>query len=338
MGVAGYIARRAVYSFLIVVLSVLLVFVLTHIVAPNPAQLWSGPHAAKSVVQAVVIEYHLNDPVYVQLYYYLVATLTFNFGVSPYFKQPVSSLIATYFPRTLELTFSAMIVTILLGVFTGAFAAAHHDRKGDYSVRGFYLVSWCAPPFLVALILQLVFAYNLNIFPTSQLADPAMSAPPFVTGFPIVDALLAGDYSFLTSHLLHMVLPVLSLSLISFGIVTRIMRSSMLESLKADYVRTAVMKGVGMRRAIYVHALKNSLLPVITVVALTFAYLIAGAVVIEEIFGYEGMGYLITQAVYNFDYPTLVASTVVIVIAVVSINLIADVLYALVDPRVRLGG
>jgi len=337
MGVASYIARRAIYSFLLVICSVLLVFLLTHIVAPNPAAVWAGPHAAPSVVQAIVNEYHLNAPVYLQAYYFVVETLSFNFGVSPYFKQPVSSLIAIYFPRTLELTFLAMIISILLGVFTGAFAASHRDKKGDYSVRAFYLVGWCAPPFLVALILQLVFAYNLNIFPTSQLADPALSTPPFVTGFPIIDGLLASDYSYLASHLVHLVLPAVSLSLISFGLITRIMRSSMLESIRTDYVRTAVMKGVGTRRAIYLHALKNSLIPVITVIALTFAYLIAGAIVIEEIFGYEGMGYLITQAVYNFDYPTLVGSTVVITISVVLINLAADVAYALVDPRVRLG-
>jgi peptide/nickel transport system permease protein len=111
----------------------------------------------------------------------------------------------------------------------------------------------------------------------------------------------------------------------------------MLEALQSDYVRTATMKGVGTRRAVYVHALKNSLLPVITIIALTFAYVIAGAVVVEEIFGYEGMGYLITEAVYNYDYPTLIGSTIVIVVAVVIINFVADVLYAVVDPRVRLG-
>ncbi|HYA55685.1 MAG TPA: ABC transporter permease [Nitrososphaerales archaeon] len=337
MGLAGYIVRRALYSILLVVLSVLLVFFLTHFLSPNPAAVWAGPHAAQSVVQAIVKEYHFNDPLYVQAYYFVTGALTFNFGISPYFKQPVASLIATYFPRTLELTFVAMAISILLGVFTGAFAAAHRNKKGDYSVRLFYLIGWCAPPFLISLILQLIFAYKLNYFPTSLLANPALTTPPFVTGFPLIDGLLAGDWPYVESHLIHMALPVLALTFISFGLITRIMRSSMLESLKADYVRTAVMKGVGTRRAIYIHALKNSLIPVITVIALTFAYLIAGAVVVEYVFGYEGMGYLITTALYNYDYPTLVGCTMVITISVVAINLVADVMYALVDPRVRLG-
>ena len=337
MGLWGYIVRRAVYSFLLVIGAVVLVFLLTRIVAPNPAALWAGARAPPSVVQAVVVEYHLDQPAYVQLLYYLREIFTFNFGMSPQYKQPVASLISAYLPRTLELSFFAMVLTIFLGVMTGAFGAAHQDRKGDYAVRGVYLFSWSMPPFLVALLLQYFFAYQWNVFPSTNLADPALTPPHSVTGLPLVDSLVAGDYPYFYSTVSHLVLPVVALALISFGLITRITRSSMLESLKADYVRTAVMKGIGTRRAVYVHALKNSLLPVITVIALTFSYVIAGAVVVEEVFGYEGMGYLITQSVYNFDYPTLVGSTIVIVVAVLIINFAADVLYAVVDPRIRLG-
>jgi len=157
-----------------------------------------------------------------------------------------------------------------------------------------------------------------------------------VTGFISIDALIDGNYTFFFSSLLHLVLPALALALISFGLITRIMRSSMLENLRSDYFRTAIMKGIGERRATYVHALKNSLIPVITVISLTFAYLIAGAIVIEEIFSYEGMGYLITQSLYNYDYPTLIGCVIVITISVIIINLIADLLYAAIDPRVRI--
>jgi len=337
VGLAGYLIRRAFYSFLLVLGSVILTFVLTHLVAPNPASVWAGPHASKSVLKAVIVQYHLNQPVQIQLYYYLVDFFTLNFGNSPYFKEPVSSLIATYFPRTLELVFSAMLLTVILGVFTGAFAAAHQERAGDYAVRAVYLVSWSMPPFLVALLFQFFFAYTLKILPPNQLANPALSVPKEVTGFISIDALIAGNYTFFYSSLRHLILPAFSLALISFGIITRIMRSSMLESLRADYVRTAIMKGVGHRRAVYVHALKNSLIPVITVIALTFAFLIAGAVVIEEVFSYDGMGYLITQALYNFDYPTLIGCTIVITVSVIIINFVADLLYAIIDPRVRLG-
>jgi peptide/nickel transport system permease protein len=337
MGFVEYVIRRAIYSVLLAVAAVILVFVLTHLVAPDPAAIWAGPRATPSVVQAVVAEYHLNQPAYLQLLYYLEDVFTLNLGVSPFFKQPVASLIAEYFPRTLELVFFAMIITILLGVFTGAFGAAHQDKKGDYTARGIYLVSWSMPPFLVALLLQYFLAYQWGVLPPNQLANQVLTIPRVVTGVPLVDALIDGDYAFFYSSLIHLILPAVALALISFGLVTRITRSAMLESLRTDYVRTAVMKGIGTRKAVYVHALKNSLLPVITVIALTFSYVIAGAIVIEQVFSYEGMGYLITQSVYNFDYPTLIGSTIVIVFAVVIINFVADVLYAVVDPRVRLG-
>ena len=337
MGFLTYLVRRLIYSFLLIVGVVILTFLLTHIVAANPASVWSGPHASKSEVQAVIKEYHLNDPVATQLYYYLISVFTLNLGVSPYFHQPVSFLIETYFPRTLELTFVAMGITIILGVFTGAFAAAHQEKAGDHGVRAAYLLSWSMPPFLVALLLQFFLAYNAHLFPPSQLANPALTLPQPHTGLISIDALIDGDCTFFFSSVLHLVLPAFSLALISFGIITRIMRSSMLDNLRTDYYRTAIMKGVGTRRATYIHALKNSLIPVITVTSLTFAYLIAGSIVIEEIFSYEGMGYLITQALYNYDYPTLIGSVIVITISVIIINFIADVLYAAIDPRVRMG-
>ncbi len=337
MGLAGYLIRRAFNSFLLVIGTVILTFVLTHIIAPNPAAVWAGPHASQSQIQSVVRQYHLDQPVYSQLYFYLIDVFTFNFGISPYFKQPVSSLISTYFPRTLELDFLAIILTVILGVFTGAFAAAHRDKAGDHAVRTFYLISWSMPPFLVALVLQFFLAYNW-ILPAGQLSDLGQSLPKQVTGFIALDALIGGDWTFFYSSLRHLILPVLSLALISFGIITRITRSSMLDILRTEYVRTAIMKGVGRRRAVYFHALKNSLIPVITIIALTFAFLIAGSVIIEQVFSYQGIGYIITQSLYNFDYPTLIGSTIIITISVVLINLGADILYAVVDPRVRLGG
>ncbi len=336
MGFVSFLIKRSIYSFILVIGVVILTFLLTHIIASNPANVWAGPHASKIQVQAVINEYHLNQPVTTQLYYYLIDVFTLNLGNSPFFHQPVSVLIETYFPRTLELTFVAMGITIILGIFSGAFAAAHQERAGDHAVRAAYLLSWSMPPFLVALLLQFFLAYNNHIFPPSQLADPALTLPHQVTGLISIDALIDGDYTFFYSSVLHLILPAVALALISFGLITRIMRSSMLENLRSDFVRTAIMKGVGERRATYVHALKNSLIPVITVISLTFAYLIAGSIVIEEIFSYEGMGYLITQSLYNYDYPTLIGSVIVITISVIVINLIADLLYAAVDPRVRI--
>jgi len=337
VGLASYLIRRAIYSVILVFGAVFLTFILTHIIAPDPAAAWAGPHASQIELQGIEREYHLNQPVYVQLLYYVEDAFTFNFGISPAFKQPVSTLILTYYPRTLVLDFLAIALTIVLGVFSGAFSAANQDRPKDHLVRAIYMVSWGAPPFLVALILQFVFSYHWGIFPSTQMADPSLGVPRTVTGIISLDALITGDYTFFFSWVEHAILPVIALALISFGIVTRIMRSSMLTTLRTDYIRTARMKGIGDTRAIYRHALKNSLIPVITIISLVFAYLIAGSIIIEQIFGYEGMGYLITQSVYLFDYPTLIGCTIVVTISVVIINFVADVAYALVDPRIRLG-
>lgn len=337
VGLGSFALKRAVSSLIIVFGAVVLTFLLTHVVAPNPANIWAGPHASKAVVQAITKEYHLDQPLPAQLYYYVVDTLSFNFGVSPFFKQQVSTLIATYFPRTLQLVALAMVLTATIGIYSGAFAAAHQERAGDYAVRVLYLVSWSMPPYLVALLLQFALAYRLGLLPPSQLADPALSLPRPITGFPTLDALIEGNQTFFYSSLRHLVLPAFTLAFISFGIITRIMRSSMLETIKAEYVRTAIMKGVGGRRAIYVHAFKNALIPVVTVVALTFSFMVAGSVVVEEVFSYQGMGYLITQALFNYDYPTLIGCTIVVTLSVVAINFVADIVYAAIDPRVRLG-
>lgn len=337
MGFSSFVLKRAISSLIIVFGAVVLTFLLTHVLAPNPASIWAGPHASKAVVQAVIREYHLNQPPLTQLYYYVLDTFSFNFGVSPYFKQPVSTLIATYFPRTLELVAVAIVLTVIIGVYSGAFAAANQERAGDYAMRTLYLVSWSMPPYLAALLLQFGLAYQFKLLPPNQLADPALSLPKPITGLPTLDALLEGNYTFFYSSLKHLVLPALTLAFISFGIVTRIMRSSMLEAMNAEYVRTAIMKGVGRRRAIYVHAFKNALIPVVTVIALTFSFMVAGSVVVEEVFSYQGMGYLITQALFNYDYPTLIGCTIVVTVSVVATNFVADILYAAIDPRVRLG-
>lgn len=333
-----YLVKRAIYSILLIFGAVVLTFLLTHVVAPNPAYVWAGPHASPAEIQNIVREYHLDQPIITQLRYYLIDTFSFNFGISPNFKQPVSYLIAVYYPRTLVLDFFAIALTIVLGVFTGAFAASHQDKLGDHAVKAIYMVSWGAPPFLVALLLQFVFSYSLNLLPPNQLANPSLTLPSTLTGILPLDALLSGNYGFFYSWTIHAILPVIALALISFGIVTRIMRSSMLETLRAEYVRTAIMKGIEGRRVIYVHALKNALIPVITIIALVFAFLISGSIVVEQIFGYEGMGYLITQSLYSYDYPALIGSTIVVTISIILINFVADILYAAVDPRIRLGG
>ena len=231
----------------------------------------------------------------------------------------------------------AFFLTGLIGIFSGAFAAEHKDEWGDYTVKALYLISWCMPPFLAALLLQLFIAYKWGFLPPNLMADPTLPSPKPITGFPIIDAIIESNWPYFISSLRHLILPAFALALISFGIITRITRSSMLLSLNADYIRSAIMKGVEKRRVIYTHALKNSMIPVITLLALVFSWMISGSVIIETIFSYQGLGWLLTTALYNYDYPTVIGCSIVIGIAVVLANFVADVLYAVIDPRIKLG-
>ncbi|MEM3191867.1 MAG: ABC transporter permease [Thermoplasmata archaeon] len=337
-GLLKYIATRAVASIITILGAVILMFILTHLLSPNPAHIWAGPHASAAEIAAITREYHLNQPIQVQLYYYIIDLFTFNFGISPFFKQPVSQLIAIYYPRTLILIAISMVISIIIGIYSGAFAAVNQDKFGDGIVRAAYLITWSTPPFLVALFFQYVLSYYAGWLPSGQLVNPTLGYPPFVTPILPLNAILYGDWGFLSSYIIHSVLPVIALTAISFGIITRITRASMLETLKQDFIRTQIMKGTRINKVIYSHAVKNSLIPVVTVISLLFSFLIVGSLVIEEVFSYTGMGYLVTQALYNYDYPTLIGSIFVIALSVIVINFATDVIYALIDPRIRVGG
>jgi peptide/nickel transport system permease protein len=228
------------------------------------------------------------------------------------------------------------ILGVLLGIFTGAIAASNRNTATDYGIKAVYLGTWAAPPFLVGVLLQLVCAYYLRILPTGGVANPVLAAPSAVTGLPLIDAVLAQNWVYLYSYLQHLILPAVTIALISFGSITRITRATMVDALDKDYVKLAYMKGLGKRKVVYGTAFRNALIPIITLLALTFAFSVGGAVIIEDIFSYHGIGYFAVQAAYSLDYPALLATTIIVGVAVIVANFIADILYGVMDPRVRL--
>jgi len=241
-----------------------------------------------------------------------------------------------YMPITLEMVIIGNVLGVIIGIFTGAIGAVHRNRPADYGVKTAYLVTWASPPFLIAFGLQLFLGYYLRLLPPYGLVDPSLTAPPSSTPFPLLNALVAGDYPYLISLLQHMVLPSLTIAIIGFGIVTRLTRSSMLETLGKDYVKLAYAEGMENRKVVYGTALRNASIPIITLIALIFAFSMSGAILVEEIFQYHGMGYFIYQAVLSLDYVAILAFTIIIGISVIVANLLADILYAVADPRVRL--
>jgi peptide/nickel transport system permease protein len=321
------------------------VFSLEHLIVRSPlalARIFAGsPKAPASQLQGIINQYHLNAPIYIQFFDYVVNFFHGNLGIDSIQKIPETTVIWEYLPITLELVLVGTVLAILLGIFTGTIAGSNRGGVLDQTIKAFYLVTWASPPFIVAFVLQLVFAYHgffggPPLLPSSGIANPVLTPPHIVTGFPLIDSLLAGNYVYFWSVVQHMVLPALSIAFVSFGVATRIMRSSMIEALDKDYVKLAYMKGFSKTQVVFKTAFKNAIIPIITLSALFFGTATAGAVIVEDIFGYHGIGWFTVQAVLSLDNVAILAITVIVGISVIVANLIADILYGVVDPRIRL--
>ena len=325
-------------------------FVVARVVSPDPARAWAGIKASQSYVNQLAAQYHINDPLPVAFYYYLVALLTGNWGVTPDSHQPVLGLVASYLPATIELTIAAMGIIIIVGIALGVIAAINKDRWQDQLSRVTALTGASAPPFLSALAVLFVFFYLLHWFPNGGRLGPTLTPPTglsfaiggfnvhIVTGLYVLDSILSGNLVDLESSISHIILPAIALAISFYGIgvTTRLVRSDMLRVLGEDYVRTAKAKGLGRSVVIFKHALRNALIPVTTIIALNFATLLGGVVVIEDIFNWPGIGRFTVQALENLDYPAIMATTLIFAIFVVVANAVADILYAMLDPRVQL--
>jgi peptide/nickel transport system permease protein len=317
-----------------------IIFAIVHLVAPTPedlARLYTGRVGSNPTFLAEEAKkLGLDAPIYVQFFNYVIGVFQGNFGTDTFYGVPEIQVIERFLPITLEMVVIGTILGVVIGIFTGAIAAANRNTRTDYSIKAAYLITWAAPPFLAAILLQLVLAYYLNLLPTSGVASLSLLPPPAVTGLPMIDAIIAQNWTYLYSYLQHLVLPAITIALISFGVITRITRASMIDALDKDYVKLAYMKGLPKRNVVYGTAFRNAIIPIVTLLALTFGFAIGGAVVIEDIFGYHGIGYFAVNAAYNFDYPAIIAITVILGISIIISNFIADVLYGVMDPRVRL--
>jgi len=345
-----FIIKRALLCVPVLFGVVLLTFVVARVVSPDPARAWAGIKASQSYVNQLAAQYHINDPLPVSFYYYFVSLLSGNWGVTPDTHQPVLGLVEAYLPATIELTLVAMVIIVFVGIALGVIAAINKDKWQDQLSRVTALTGASAPPFLAALVILFVFFYLLHWFPNGSRLSPTLTPPSglsfaigglhvhIVTGLYILDSLLSGNLVDLASSISHIVLPAVALavSFYGIGVTTRLVRSDMLRVLGEDYVRTARAKGLGGSVVIFKHALRNALIPATTIIALNFATLLGGVVVIEDIFNWPGIGRFTVQALENLDYPAIIATTLIFAIFVVVANAIADILYAILDPRVQL--
>jgi peptide/nickel transport system permease protein len=337
MGLGKYVGRRLLTVIPVLIGVLVIVFLLSRVAVPNPARVWAGPRADEKTVRAIGERYHLYDPLYIQFFYYLIDLARGDWGNSPTTGQPVLKMILAYFPATLELSIAAMLIALALGIPIGVIGAVKQGTATDNWARLFSLVGVATPPFLIALVVQLVFFYYLGAFPDSGgRISTFLDAPQNVTGFFILDSLISGNWPALWSSLQHILMPAFSLAFIYFGIGARLTRASMLEILSTDYVRTAYGKGLGEWTVIYKHALRNAMIPVISVMTVMFAYMLGGSIVVESIFSWPGVGRYAAASAMGIDLFAVMGTTLVFALCVVVVNLIADILYTFVDPRIRL--
>jgi len=312
-------------------------FFISRVAVPNPARAWAGLKASPETVEAYAIRYHLKEPLYIQYFYYISDLLRGDWGISPVNGQPVLEEIMKYFPATIELSIVSIILAIVIGIPLGAIAAAKQDKIEDHLIRLFALGTYSVPPFLMALVLQLVVFYHLKLLPSGGRLSPLIDPPQHITGLYILDSLLTMNWPALVSSIEHIILPALTLALMVFGVLTRLVRSSMLEILRLDYIRTARSKGLDERTVIFKHALRNALMSAVTITALIFAWMLSGAVVVEYIFNWPGIGRYAVQSILSLDLPSTMGVTILYALTVTILNLIADITYAFLDPRVKLG-
>ncbi len=339
---AIFVIRRFINAVITLLLLLLLMFILVHAIYTTPialARLYAGPHSTMAQLEAIVKEYHLDAPIYVQFINYLINVFSGNLGYDPIYKEPEAYIIMHYLPITLTFMIPAVILTVLVGTALGAVAASNRNKWIDYAIRAFYIFTWSSPPYFIALLVLLVFAFWLGPYthlPTSGYVNPLLSRPKVITGWPLIDAIIDHDWSYVNSYLIHMVLPMLTVFLYSFGLYTRMARNVTLDVLESDFVRLAYVKGLSRRVVVYRVGLRNALIPLVTLMVLTFALSWTGAYVAEDVFDYHGMGYITTVAIAGVDPLMVYDITLFVGISIIIANFIADILYGILDPRVRI--
>ena len=331
-----YIIARTLLSIPMIFILLSIIFVVVRVMPGDPVSAMLGGHAPEKVIEQKKEELGLNKPMIVQYANYLMQISRLDLGNSMIFKQRVIDTIAEKLPATIELTFFGMLITLLVGVPLGAFAADKRRSARDYSIRLFGIVIYCIPVYWLGLMFQMIFGIWLDIFPIAGRTGARVFASTFEkTGFYILDTILIGDFSALGDVLLHLVLPSVTLGLVLSGIFIRLTRANMLDILKADYILAAEARGIRHRRVVYKHALLNAFVPILTMMGLQVAILMAGAVLTETTFSWPGMGRLLLERIYLRDYPTIQGVIIMFALIVALVSLVVDIIYALVDPRVR---
>lgn len=312
----------------------LIVFAIIHAIPGDPAQVILGQRATKESIEALTAQLGLDRPWYIQYFDYIKSLIQGDLGTSLRTRGPINEEIWPYLIATAELAFAAMVIAVIIGVNAGIVSAWFSNSWFDYVAMVIALVGVSMPIFWLGLMGQWLFSIELGWLPTTgreNVRDPITS----ITHFYLLDTLLQGRFDQFAVAARHLILPSMALATIPMAIIARMTRSSMLEVMKSDYIRTARAKGLPMFWVVYKHSLKNAVIPVLTIIGLQTGLLLGGAILTETIFGWPGIGRYLYDAISYRDYPVIQSGILIIAGIFVLINLIVDLLYAFVDPRIK---
>ncbi len=313
----------------------IIAFAFIRLLPGDPVMLLSGERVMDPARHAQIMhELGMDRPMVMQYLSYVGGILHGDFGTSIVTKQPIIKQFFALFPATLELSLCAIVIAIVLGIPAGVFAAIKRGSFFDQSVMGAALVGYSMPIFWWGLLLIILFSGILRWTPVSGRID-LLYFFPSVTGFMLIDSLLSGQKGAFASALSHLILPAIVLGTIPLAVIARQTRSAMLDVLSEDYVRTARAKGLSPFRVVGIHALRNAMIPVITTIGLQVGVMLAGAILTETIFSWPGIGKWMVDSVFKRDYPVIQGGLLLIAAIIMIVNLIVDLLYGLVNPRIR---
>ncbi|MBF0276595.1 MAG: ABC transporter permease [SAR324 cluster bacterium] len=342
----NYVFRRLLFFPVVFIALSLMIFSLQMLLSPVQrisAYITSNSElkGGREQIEALIKKYGLDEPFLTQYWEWIQNILSGNLGWSETARSPVSEVLISLFPATVELVILAFIPSFLGAVWLGTKAGANLNRPKDHAIRIFTILGWSFPTFVFGLIMLLIFYGYLNWFPPGRLSQWAVTeveSGNFIryTGANLIDSLLNGRWQIFLDSLRHLIAPIITLTYVNLANMTRVMRTSMLETLRQDYIRTARAKGLSEKIVQNKHARRNALLPVTTMAGMELAYMMGGVVITETIFDYHGLGQFAAHAAANLDFPAVLGFALYFALVLVLLNLVVDLLYPLIDPRVVL--
>lgn len=340
MGRLDYILKRMVMAIFVMISVSILTFFIARVVPSNPAAAWVGPHPTKEQIEKATLELGLDKPLYVQYQRYMQDLLSGDLGTSVRTYQPILSDIKTYLPATLELVLVGMLVATLVGIPLGVLSGAFKGSWLDHLTRLVSIAGVSMPAFLLGLLLQLLFFRQLGMLPLGARLSTEVSlfypVTP-ITRMYLINSAVTGNWTAFKDASIHIILPALALATYPIALAIRITRSTIIEVLNEKYIMAARISGIRERTVLFILALKNAIVPTLNALGLAFVYSLTGAILIEIIFSWPGLGTYVTNAVLSVDFPVIVSVTLIMTVFYIAINLILDVLQAFIDPRVIIG-